>query len=186
MAVPLRFPPGGQTVEPGTPVPLFVTRVASTLSGGSGEEYVVSPDGQRFLMNALSSNARSCRSRSSSIENGRTTERLRERPLVTLRRNSDEQLAHCLRLFLLHPVPGPVDQMHAAHVGARGLLHPLHGAGVLIDAPVALSTDEERRHINRAAGKSLELGGVPAARPDAIALQAALESGPSVLRRCTP
>ena len=31
MAVPLRFPPEGQTVEPGSPVPLFVTRVASTL-----------------------------------------------------------------------------------------------------------------------------------------------------------
>ena len=53
MAVPLRFPPDGQTVEPGAPVPLFATRVASTLSGGSGEEYMVSPDGQRFLMNAF-------------------------------------------------------------------------------------------------------------------------------------
>ena len=53
MAVPLRFPSGGQTVEPGPPTPLFVTRVASTLSAGSGEEYDVSPDGQRFLMNAF-------------------------------------------------------------------------------------------------------------------------------------
>jgi len=36
------------------------------------------------------------------------------------------------------PSARPFDQMHAAHVGARGLLHPLHGAGVLIDTPVAL------------------------------------------------
>jgi serine/threonine protein kinase len=53
MAVPLRFPSGGQTVEPDPPVALFVTRVASTLSAGSGEEYAVSADGQRFLMNAF-------------------------------------------------------------------------------------------------------------------------------------
>ena len=53
MAVPLRFPPEGQTVEPGAPVPLFATRLASTLSSGSGEEYMVSRDGQRFLMNAF-------------------------------------------------------------------------------------------------------------------------------------
>jgi Tol biopolymer transport system component len=57
MAVPLRFPSGGQTVEPGAPAPLFVTRVASTLSSGSGEEYIVSPDGQRFLMNAFTERA---------------------------------------------------------------------------------------------------------------------------------
>jgi hypothetical protein len=34
-------------------VQLFLTRVSSTLIGGSGEEYVVSADGQRFLMNAF-------------------------------------------------------------------------------------------------------------------------------------
>jgi hypothetical protein len=34
-------------------VPLFLTHVNSTLIGGSGEEYIVSTDGQRFLMNAF-------------------------------------------------------------------------------------------------------------------------------------
>jgi serine/threonine protein kinase/dipeptidyl aminopeptidase/acylaminoacyl peptidase len=53
MAAPLRFSSDNQTVEPGAPVPLFLTRVNSTLIGGSGEEYIVSPDGQRFLMNAF-------------------------------------------------------------------------------------------------------------------------------------
>ena len=57
MAVPLRFPSEGHAVEPGAPAPLFVTRVSSTLNGGSGQEYVVSPDGQRFLMNAFTERA---------------------------------------------------------------------------------------------------------------------------------
>jgi hypothetical protein len=34
-------------------VPLFVTRVSSTPPGGSRQEYVLSPDGKRFLMNTL-------------------------------------------------------------------------------------------------------------------------------------
>jgi Tol biopolymer transport system component len=54
MAVPLRLSSGGEAIEPGTPVPLFITRVASTLSSGSGDEYVVSADGQRFLMDTFS------------------------------------------------------------------------------------------------------------------------------------
>ncbi len=57
MAVSLRFPPRGQTVEPASPVPLFQTRVGSTRTGGSKQEYDVSPDGQRFLMNTLTEQA---------------------------------------------------------------------------------------------------------------------------------
>jgi Tol biopolymer transport system component len=53
MAVALRFLSNGQNVEPASPVPLFLTRVRSTRTGGSKQEYDVSPDGQRFLMNTL-------------------------------------------------------------------------------------------------------------------------------------
>jgi Tol biopolymer transport system component len=53
MAVGLRFGSKGRSVEPTSPVPLFVTRVSSTPPGGSRQEYVLSPDGKRFLMNTL-------------------------------------------------------------------------------------------------------------------------------------
>jgi eukaryotic-like serine/threonine-protein kinase len=52
MAVSLRLRPDGQ-VEPASPVPLFMTRVSSTPSGGSIIEYDVSRDGRRFLMNTF-------------------------------------------------------------------------------------------------------------------------------------
>ncbi len=58
MAVPLRFSPS-KTVEPAPPVPLFVARVGSTLLGGSGIEYMVADEGQRFLMNTLTEQAAS-------------------------------------------------------------------------------------------------------------------------------
>ena len=52
LAVPIRLGANSETVEAGTPVRLFVTRV-----GGWGDlpgpQYVVSPDGLRFLMNTL-------------------------------------------------------------------------------------------------------------------------------------
>jgi eukaryotic-like serine/threonine-protein kinase len=51
MAVPLRVS-SSQVIEPSSPVPLFRSRVGSTLNGGSGGEYIVAPDG-RFLMNTL-------------------------------------------------------------------------------------------------------------------------------------
>jgi eukaryotic-like serine/threonine-protein kinase len=57
MAVPLRFSADGQSVEPASPVPLFLTRVTSTRTGGSKQEYAVSSDGQRFLMNTLTEQA---------------------------------------------------------------------------------------------------------------------------------
>ena len=53
MAVPIRFAPDGQSVEAGTPVPLFATQVGGAISGTDRQQYVVSPDGQRFLMSVL-------------------------------------------------------------------------------------------------------------------------------------
>ena len=53
MAVAMRITDGGRTIEPASPVPLFVTRVSSTRTGGSGHEYDVSRDGQRFLMDTF-------------------------------------------------------------------------------------------------------------------------------------
>ena len=49
-AFPIRFSPDGQSIEPGTPVPLFVTHIGGALQGTARQQYVVSPDGQRFLM----------------------------------------------------------------------------------------------------------------------------------------
>jgi hypothetical protein len=48
MSVPLKITAG--KVEPGTPVPLFQTRVAGPLGTGHRFPYAVSRDGQRFLM----------------------------------------------------------------------------------------------------------------------------------------
>jgi Tol biopolymer transport system component len=53
MAVGMRMTGDGRTIEPASPVPLFVTRVSSTRTGGSRHEYAVSGDGQRFLMNTF-------------------------------------------------------------------------------------------------------------------------------------
>jgi Tol biopolymer transport system component len=42
------------TVEPGVPVPLFPTHIGGAVPGGtSRQNYMVSPDGQRFLMNTV-------------------------------------------------------------------------------------------------------------------------------------
>ena len=54
MAVPIDMSANGQSVTPGIPVPLFTTRVGRIIGpGGSGPQYVVSADGQRFLMSTL-------------------------------------------------------------------------------------------------------------------------------------
>ena len=45
----------GQAIECGTPVPLFVARVNSSLQGGQPHQYAVSTDGQRFLINTPTS-----------------------------------------------------------------------------------------------------------------------------------
>jgi hypothetical protein len=50
--LPVQFGPG-QTVEFGTPVSLFATNVGGAVPGISLQQYVVSPDGKRFLMNTV-------------------------------------------------------------------------------------------------------------------------------------
>jgi serine/threonine protein kinase len=53
MAVPVRLDSARQTIEAGVPAPLFATRVGGAVQGGNNQQYVVSPDGQRFLMSTV-------------------------------------------------------------------------------------------------------------------------------------
>ncbi len=56
MAVPMNLASGsssGQTFEAGAPVPLFATRIGGAVQGTARQQYVVSPNGQRFLMNTV-------------------------------------------------------------------------------------------------------------------------------------
>jgi serine/threonine protein kinase/Tol biopolymer transport system component len=55
MAVPIRFSADGKTIELAAAVPLFPTRVGDPLE--ERQQYSVSPDGQRFLMNIVSEEA---------------------------------------------------------------------------------------------------------------------------------
>ena len=48
-----------QTAEPGSPIPLFATRVGGALQGTFRQQYDVSSDGQRFLMNTITEEAAS-------------------------------------------------------------------------------------------------------------------------------
>ena len=60
MAVPFHLASDGQTVEPGNPVPLFATRIpGGALQPALRQQYIVSPDGQRFLINSLTEDATS-------------------------------------------------------------------------------------------------------------------------------
>src|SRR5882672_6369569 len=69
-------------------------------------------------------------------------------PLLLPLQKLDQKLAHVFRLFLLHPVPGTVDQMTAAHLCAGAILHALEIAGALIRSPIAFSRNEHRRTID--------------------------------------
>src|SRR5262249_7120962 len=55
MAVPVRVSPNDKTLEPGPARALFPTRIpgGAVLGGGLRQQYVVSPDGQRFLMRTV-------------------------------------------------------------------------------------------------------------------------------------
>jgi Tol biopolymer transport system component len=53
MAVPIQLDEQGENIEVGTPVPLFPTRLAGEPRNDSARHYMVSPDGQRFLMDTL-------------------------------------------------------------------------------------------------------------------------------------
>ena len=51
MAVPVRVDEAATAVEPGAPAPLFATRFGGAVQTNMRQQYVVSADGQRFLMN---------------------------------------------------------------------------------------------------------------------------------------
>ena len=53
MAVPIALPASAGSAEPGAPTPLFGTRVGGAVQSFSRQQYFVSPDGQRFLMNTI-------------------------------------------------------------------------------------------------------------------------------------
>jgi Tol biopolymer transport system component len=57
MAVPIQLASNGQSVQAGAPVPLFATHVGGALQGVNRQQYAVSPDGQRFLMNTITEDA---------------------------------------------------------------------------------------------------------------------------------
>ena len=58
MAVPIRLATDGKTIETDAPVPLFVTHIGGACrSERHAPEYMVSPDGQRFLMNTITDEA---------------------------------------------------------------------------------------------------------------------------------
>ena len=53
MAVPISLPQNDGPAEVGTPVPLFVTRLGGAIQAASRQQYLVSTDGSRFLMNTV-------------------------------------------------------------------------------------------------------------------------------------
>jgi eukaryotic-like serine/threonine-protein kinase len=53
MAVPMRFVSNGQSIEVGAPTVLFTTRIGGAARGADRHQYMVSSDGQRFLMNTI-------------------------------------------------------------------------------------------------------------------------------------
>jgi Tol biopolymer transport system component len=57
MAVPIRFAPDGQAVDIGAAAPLFPTQVGGAVLGLERQQYMVSPDGQRFLMSIVPEDA---------------------------------------------------------------------------------------------------------------------------------
>jgi hypothetical protein len=59
MAVPIRIASDGKTIDAGAPVPLFVTRVGGAVPGYYRPQYMVSSDGQRFLMSTVTEEAAS-------------------------------------------------------------------------------------------------------------------------------
>src|SRR5271156_5086552 len=60
----------------------------------------------------------------------------------------DQERAHPLRLLLLHPMAGAIDQVATQHPRACALLHPLEIAGTLVSSPIAFSRNEHRGHVN--------------------------------------
>ena len=59
MAVPIKFSSKDEAIEAGAPVPLFAAHVGGALQSNSWQQYIVSADGQRFLVNTLTEEAAS-------------------------------------------------------------------------------------------------------------------------------
>jgi Tol biopolymer transport system component len=53
MAVPLTLAANGQAIEGGAPVRLFAANVGAAVQSNNKQQYMVSPDGQRFLLNTI-------------------------------------------------------------------------------------------------------------------------------------
>jgi Tol biopolymer transport system component len=53
MAVPISLDSKAMVVDAATPISLFPTRIGGALQGGDRQQYLVSADGQRFLMNTV-------------------------------------------------------------------------------------------------------------------------------------
>src|SRR5262247_3410548 len=52
-SVPIQFASNGNTANLGFPAPLFTTRVGGAVQSPDRPQYIVSRDGQRFLMNTI-------------------------------------------------------------------------------------------------------------------------------------
>ena len=50
MAVPMRVAGNGQSVDAGAPAALFLTRIGGAVQSNARQQYMVAPDGQRFLL----------------------------------------------------------------------------------------------------------------------------------------
>ena len=59
MGVPIAPGPDGQTLEASGPVALFATQIGGAWQGNNRHQYMVAPDGQRFLMNTVTPEATS-------------------------------------------------------------------------------------------------------------------------------
>jgi WD40 repeat protein len=53
MSVPIRYSADGREIHPDTPTALFATRIGGAVHSNDRQQYVVSADGKRFLMNTL-------------------------------------------------------------------------------------------------------------------------------------
>ena len=58
MATPIDLSPDGKAVKIGTSLPLFTTRIGPAVQPLDSQQYTVSSDGQRFLMNTLGDSSR--------------------------------------------------------------------------------------------------------------------------------
>jgi hypothetical protein len=55
----IRIASDGKTIDAGAPVPLFATRAGGAVQGFIRPWYMLSPDGQRFLMSTVTEEAAS-------------------------------------------------------------------------------------------------------------------------------